>query len=45
MRSRHLDVIMAVGDADESKKKSLRPEKKSAWSYYELWPFGRLHTS
>jgi len=35
---------MAVGGEDE-RKKIVRPENELVRSYYEIWPFGRLHTS
>jgi hypothetical protein len=37
--------IIAVEDGDESTKIFVKPENESAFDYYEIWPFGRLHTS
>jgi hypothetical protein len=42
------DVIMTSSCQLEVKMKAkniLRPENESTQSKYEIWPFGRLHTS
>jgi hypothetical protein len=31
-------------EAQMTAKIFVRPENESARSYYEIWPFGRLHT-
>jgi hypothetical protein len=44
LRWRYHGIFMKVGGEDESKNHS-SDRNKSMRSYYEKWPFGRIHMS